>query len=529
MALIKKYSLAVLSTAFLMTIIGVSCTKFDTTSLGSDILLVDNINTFADTLDAPAIDSRQQYLVIDSTLILKTESHVIGKANDAIFGNTDAAIYVQFKPNAYPFYFGNAGDTVKRGTTLNSSPFAGFDSAFICLSYRGSWGDTTASNISQTIEVRQISDPLFRDRTDTLWGGMEYKPTLFNSGNTLLGSAVINPQTIAKYTKYGRGAFADSANNQIRIKLDYTAFEAIFNTEDSALTSTKNGFANDSTFRNRFNGFEIKVKSGTVGNTLYYVNLADVKSRLEFHYHKTKAGVRDTVVQSFQLYSSATVNAKASSTANYVKRDYTTGSLPVANLPNSNYIFLQTGPTTTFANIKIPELTTYTNRIVHRAYLIIEEDPIPGDNKYYIAPQSLYLDLKDTSVSLPQRYKPIYFDLSNGGYNPDGTVSPFYFPQNNVDQNVFDGRAKKRVDAFGQEFTRYEFNITRYVQHILSNGFKNYDLRLFAPYKFNYPQYTGTQFMIPYFNAAAFGRVRLGSGTNPNHRMKLVVVYSNIK
>jgi Domain of unknown function (DUF4270) len=526
MALIKKYSLAVLSTAFLMTIIDVSCTKFDTTSLGSDILLVDNINTFADTLDAPVIDARQQYLVKDSTLILKTESHVIGKVNDAIFGNTDAAIYVQFKPNGYPFYFGNPGDTVKRGTTSNSSPFAGFDSAFICLSYRGSWGDTTSTNLSQTIEVRQVSDVLFRDKTDTLWGGMVYQP---NVNATLLGSAIINPQTIAKYTKYGRGAFADSANNQIRIKLDYSTFETIFNTEDSALASAKNGFTNDSTFRNRFNGFEIKVKSGTAGNTLYYVNLADVKSRLEFHYHKTKAGIRDTVVQSFPLYSAATVSAKASSTANYVKRDYSTGTLPVANLPNNNYIFLQTGPTTTFASISIPELTTYTNRIVHRAYLIIDEDPIPGDNKYYTTPQSLYLDLKDTSLAVPQRYKPIYFDLSSGGYNPDETVSPFYFPQNNVDQNVFGGKALKRVDPFGQEFTRYEFNITRYVQHILSNGYKNYELRLFAPYKFNYPQYTGPQFMIPYFNAAAFGRVRLGSGTNSNHKMKLVVVYSNIK
>jgi Domain of unknown function (DUF4270) len=527
MALIKKYSLAVLSTAFLMTIIGVSCTKFDTTSLGSDILLVDNINTFADTIgnNSSPILSTQDYLTKDSTLILKTESHVIGKVNDAIFGNTDAAIYLQFKPTFYPFYFGNAGDTVKRGTVLNSSPNAGFDSAFICLSYRGSWGDTTATNLNQIIEVRQVTDVLFKNKTDTLWGGMVYQPVV---NSALLGSAVINPQTIAKYTKYGRGAFADSANNQIRIKLDYSTFETIFNTEDSALASAKNGFTNDSTFRNRFNGFEVKVRSGSTGNTLYYVNLGDAKTRLEFHYHKIKAGVKDTVVQSFQLYTAATINAQASSTANYVKRDYSTGALPPPNLVSNN-IFLQTGPTTTFANIKIPQLTNYANRIVHRAYLIIEEDPIPSDNKYYTAPQSLYLDLKDTSLAVPQRYKPIYFDLSSGGYNPDGTVSPFYFPQNNVDQNVFGGIALKRVNPFGQEFTRYEFNITRYVQHILSNGYKNYELRLFAPYKFNYPQYTGTQFMIPYFNAAAFGRVRLGSGTNPNHKMKLVVVYSNIK
>lgn len=524
MALQKKYFTAAFAAAILIIVVGVSCTKLDTTNQGADILIVDNINTFEDTM---YINTSQGIFMNDSTIITKNENHVIGKIdNDPFFGQTEAAIYVQLKPTFYPFYFGNPGDTVKNGTTGNASPDAGFDSAFICLSYKGAWGDTTAAtNMGQTFEVRTFVDPSFRDKTDTV-RKLNYQPNL-SMGSVVSFPTTITPKQIAAFARQNKGLIKDSVNNQIRIRLNTAFAAAIFNGQDSSSTGPNNAFYNDSIFRSKFNGFAIT--STGVGNTLYYVNLAEAKTRLEFHYHKTKAGVKDTVVQSFQMYTNRlSPSFAASSSANYLKR---THAGPVLS-PTPDYLYLQTSPGT-FANLSIPKLTTYSNRIVHRAYLIVDEAPyVPTVDKYYTAPPYLYLDLKDNAVSLPQKYKPVYFDLANQFYNPDATVSPNYFPTNNVDANVFGGGALLKYDfVTGLPYYGYEINLTRYVQHIITKGYFNYDLRLFAPSQMFYPQYSGIQFIIPYYNPVAVGRVRVVSGSVPTsniHRMRLRIIYSKI-
>ncbi|MFC4261684.1 DUF4270 family protein [Ferruginibacter yonginensis] len=504
---------------FILIAFGISCTKIDTTSLGTDLVTVDNINTFADTLLVNATEGN----FLDSTILNKAENHVVGNVSaDPLFGTTTAAVYVQFKPTFYPFYFGNAGDTVY--TSL--SPRAGFDSAFICLSYKGTWGDSSIAAIQQTFEVRAIVDDNFREKTDTL-RKLNYRPTV---DPTLLGTATITPQIVRQKVILARGR--DSVENQIRIKFNTTAganyVGFMFNGQDSTAGGVNNGYYKDSIFRKKFNGFEIKAVGN--GNTLYYVNIAEAKSRLEFHFHKTKAGVLDTVVQSFQLYATAGGSTAASSSANYIVRDYTGTNVLT---PSNNDIYLQTAPSQTVANIKIPGLTNYPNRIIHRAYLIVEQDRISPTDDIYTVPPYLYLDLKDTATTIPQRYKPIYFDLNSTiAYNPDATTTPnaLYhpFPVTNIETNRFGGIAMRRTDVLGNTFYRYEFNITRYVQHIASYGYKNYDLRVYAPFNYNYPQYNGVPYLIPFFNPIALGRVKVGSGTHPTHPMRLVIIYSKI-
>ena len=521
----RRFFTAALSAAFLLIIIGIGCTKLDTTTLGSDLVTVDNVNTFADTMTVNATQS----IFDDSTSIQKNENHVIGNiTTDPIFGETEAAIYVQFKPTFYPYYFGNQGDTVKNGTTGLTSPSAGLDSAFISLSYKGAWGDTSSvSAIPQKVEVREIIDATFKDKYDTIRKSLKYRPTGIGS---LLGTAFITPNIAKSKFVFGRQAFKDSVTNQIRIKLTgagaaYAA--AIFNGQDSSSVGPNNAFNKDSIFRSKFNGFAITVTGP--GNTLFYVNLAEAKSRLEFHYKKTKNNIKDTLMQSFQMYPFTNGTTAASSSANYVARDYTTSQV-LSNDPN--YVYLQTSPGT-FANLKIPQLTGYTNRIVHRAYLIVEQTPEnPITDNIYTVPPFLYLDLKDTVFSVPQKYKPLYFDLSRAvSYNPDAkTATELFhpFPAANVDINTFGGNALKRFDPTGVPFYRYEINVTRYVQHIVTNGYKNYDLRLYAPFNYYYPQYAGTTFVIPYFNPIALGRVKVGSGLNAAHKMRLVVIYSKV-
>jgi Domain of unknown function (DUF4270) len=519
-----------LPTAFLaasLLIIGYSCTKFDTTTQGADLVTVDNVNTFQTSFDVIATQGIFNN-TNDSTILAKTENHVIGGIIDPQFGTTDARIYVQFKPNGYPFYFGTAGDTVKNGTTGQSSPFAGLDSTFVCLSFKGVWGDSSGL-VQQTFDVNLIDTTTsnFRDKTDTL-RRLDYKP----DATTNLGSASITPQIVASKVTFGGGVFKETVVNQIRIKLNTAAGLAFAKRMFEQDSSSSGAFNSDEKFRKYYGGFEIRARSLT-GNTLYYVNLAEAKSRLEFHYRKIKNGIRDTLVQAFQMYAQAVGTRLASPSANYVKRD--NGSLlPPINQTTTD-VFIQTAPGT-FANLSIPGLDAFndTNRIIHRAYLVVEQNPTGAPSEaYFTPPPYLYLDLKDTSMATPQRYKPIPFDLSNRvGYNPDATgISQLYhpYPADNIDLNNFGGAALKRYDASNRLFYRYEINITRYVQQIVTNGYKNHDLRLYAPFNYFYPQYEGLKYVIPFYNPLALGRVKVGTSTNTNnHKMKLVIVYSKI-
>ena len=513
----KRLLPALLSAAFLLVIIGFGCTKIDTTTLGSDLVAIDNINTFADTLSVS--NATQGPFINDSTILGKKENHIIGNiTSDPLFGTTESAIFVQFKPTFYPFFFGNAGDTVKNNIN------AGLDSAFVCLSFRGIYGDSSAMAMPQNFEIREINNDSFRIKTDTL-RRLNYRPTV---NSTVLGSVSITPQIIKKKIVFANRK--DSVENQIRIQFNTPAgiafINSFYNNQDSSFSNLNNAFSRDSAFRKMLHGFAITSRGA--GNTLYYVNLEDAKSRLEFHFRKTKNGVKDTIVQSFQMYSSRFGNIAASSSANFIQRDYT-GS--AAASPSTSDIYLQTAPGT-YANINIPGLTGYSNRIVHRAFLVVEQTPFNPSDNIFTAPPFLYLDLKDTATTLPQRYKPVYFDLiANVPYDPDALTSSALFhpfPAANVDVNNFGGVARDRFEASGTRFTRYEINLTRYVQHIVTNGYRNYDLRLYAPFNYTYPQYSGTKFLIPFYNPIAFGRVRVGSGTSPAHRMRLIVIYSKI-
>jgi hypothetical protein len=510
------------------------CTKLDTTNLGSDLVTVDNVNTFLDTFELKTSQGVYQN-GSDSTIVLKTSNHVLGNLSgagaDPLFGKTEASIYVQFKPSFYPFYFGNAGDTVK------GNPNVGVDSIVLCLSYKGIWGDSSINSAEQQFEVRTISDVFFKSKTDTLFG-LNFRPTI---SGTLLGFAKYTPIKTREFVKFGRPSNRDSVTNQIRIKLDNAQIAYLFS-QDTATNAPMNldAFRNDSIFRERFNGFEIK-SSSINGNALYYVNLSEANSRLEFHYRKRKNNVLDTVMQSFPMYAApiTSFGIKASSSANYVKRDYS--GTQILTTPPANDLYLQAAPGT-FVNVKIPDLDTLRNKqnkIINRAVLIVEQnDNITNMSPFYTAPSYLYMDLRDSVTAViptSQKYKPIYFDLSQRVfYEPDLNGTTFYhpYPQANVDINNFGGVALPRTDASGS-YTRYEFNITRYVQHIVSNNYKNYDLRIFAPFDYFYPQYD-VKYVIPFFDQIALGRVKVGAGAYgvspaPTRRMRLELIYSVIK
>ena len=473
-----------------------ACTKLDTTNIGADLIPeVDNVNTFADTLD---ITTTQGVFSTDSTKLSLTEEYVVGKVNDPLMGSTDASIYLQFKPPYYPYSY----KRVSTDTLIQA------DSLVLCLSYKSFWGDSTQPIQLRVYEVSEDAhgqwDSVFSYNT------INYQPIL---NGPLSDPKTIDIRSMTNYVKVGK---RDSINNQIRIKL-YDYYRDSLFTRD---TTRNKAFTADSLFRFFNNGFAVLASSG---NSLIYVNLLEDQTRLEMHYRKRNAGVIDTVYSNFYFNSGLKGETiRRSSVANKITRNRST--LPTGD----QEIYLQTTPGT-YANLTIPGLDNITNRVIHRAELQIQQIPDPVYDKIYVESPYLYVDLVDSGTN---KWKPVYYDLNpSAPYDPDFKIAGVpYFPYNaEVDLGYFGGFLKKRYDQTGAAQAYYNINLTRYIQQLVTRRTPNYKLRLFPAHSMVYPQYSPT--LIPYKNPIAYGRVRIGGGQHPNpaYRMRLRIVYSKIK
>ncbi len=488
----------------------VGCTKLDTTSIGGDLIPeVDNVNTFADTLDILSVQDSFAGSFKDSSTLSLSDSYALGKLSDpSPLGQTDASLYLQLKPSYYPYVIG----TAVRDTIIQK------DSIVLCLSYKSFYGDSTTPIKLQVYEVGQnagVWDSLGKLHN------INFAPPVI-TGVPLSEVKTIDLRTLGTYTKVG---IKDSAKNQIRIKLSDDFKNKLFSSDTNDISSN-NAFRSDSIFRKLHNGFAIVAQEG---NALAYIGLTDANTRLEFHYKKRTrvavdspyAATIDTVYSSFSFNTTTIGTVRRSQVANNIVRSR--GALPSGN----DELYIQTSPGT-FATLEIPRLTDYGNRIVHRAEIQIQQIPDLSTDKIFTEPPYLYLDLVDTGTN---KWKPVYFDLNPSYlYDPDNKTSGYpYFPfTGGVDINYFGGNLRKKVGAVGEQ-SYYNINITRYVQQIATKKTRNHKLRLYAPFSFSYPQYGAN--VISYYNPIAFGRIKIGGGSNPNpaYKMRLRVVYSNLK
>lgn len=481
------------------------CSKLDTTTLGDDVIpVVDNINTFADTLD---IEAYQGFFTDQDTVgVRNSDIHILGHIqNDPLFGKTTADLFLQLKPSFFPFYLGRPND----------EPIE-LDSVVLCLNYSGFWGDSTQPISLQVREVAPAPGDVFWDTS------YAYIPTSYGpqTGAALTPVQQIDIRDLKNYVKLSKGN--DSINFQLRFKLDINSdfVQNLYNS-DSALTAVRNGFASDSVFRLKFPGLAVLSSGG--GNAIMYSSLTDGKTRLEIHYKKENAdGVRDTIYTSLLLTQNLTGNIP-SATANRIVRDRSAGTYPPAGL--SDEIYLQGSPGT-FANLKIPGLTGYPNRVIHRAQL--EFTQVPGEeisDSLFSPPNYVYVDLKDTGNI--ERYKPLYFDLNPSlNYDPDKLSTPIFFPST-INFNYYGSFIRRKADPVsGRRLAYYNVNVTRYVQHIATHQRPNYTMRLSAPSQFRYPQLSAGY--LPYNNPIGQGRVKIGGGTHPQYKMRMVIIYSNV-
>ena len=92
------------------------------------------------------------------------------------------------------------------------------------------------------------------------------------------------------------------------------------------------------------------------------------------------------------------------------------------------------------------------------------------------------------------------------------------------------------VDGLGRQIKTWRFNISRYVQHVLTGTQKLYDLRLTAPFtlteQFGIPPGTDQTTGVLVNSTIVKGRVRLVGNTGPLDtnpaRIRLRLVYSKL-
>lgn len=493
----KKHLAFPLGAILISSLIFFSCKKInEATSLGDDLIPpVDNIHTFDTVLDVQAFNDTFS-IATDSTIITKSYTHYLGLiSNDPFFGRTDARMYLQLKPNYFPFFFSGKPDSLH------------IDSVVLVLDYVDVYGDTTVPQTVNVYEIAQGSD----FHADSIYKYSGYRVRENNiSYAGLLGSRTFQPLVLNDSVM----AFQDTTVNQLRIRLD-DAFGARLLAYDSAVGGA---YKNDSTFNTKFKGFALE---STSGDALMGFNLNGANTKLAIYYRDDNG---DAPVANWDTLVTYLPFGVLSASAQYVKRDYAgTPIEAAAGLPTpADIVYIQATPGS-YATLKIPNLAGLSNRIVHRAELIMEQVYHISDSTY-TTPGGLYLDAYDASV---QKYRTVpydfQFDLNGNPNHANFGAFPFY------------GK-----DVNGNPIRIWRFNLSRYVQNLVNGIEPYYDLRLSAPiytynlYRLGRPGNTSTSTPVPLNVAAGKGRVRLhgggdGSQPNPNpQRMRLRIVYSKL-
>jgi hypothetical protein len=470
-----------------------ACTKIESTTIGSGLIPpIDGVTTIDTTLAVYTNNFIDKSL--DSLKVYKTDEHVIGIIkDDPFFGKTTASAFFELKPTSYPNTFSTTNTLIA-------------DSAVLILSYKGVYGDTA---IPQDWEVRELSENI---QGDTIFNVKE----TFRSGD-LLGQKTINIPSLKDSINYG----FEQARNQIRIKLSSDFARKIIERYKSGTE-----YKNDTTFRQNFKGFVVQPTANSQGNALIRINLLDTNTKLAlfYKYKKTDASANNDTTVSYFRFSNGSV-IPVSGNANNIVRNYTGSQFSQFNnsASNAEFAFIQTAPGT-FATVKIPGLRSFPNAIIHRAELLTFQAPDPSAYYNVLTPPRFLLLSSYDSVNKVKTNIPNDFILSSNGINLE----------------TFGGYLTRKSVPGVNAVYAYTFDLSRYVQGIVTRKDSSYTLRLTAPsndsirYKDPYPSTTPA---APYYlvpsnaNNVAEGRVRLGGGgmsTTAPLRMRLRIIYSRI-
>lgn len=465
------------SLSFILAIVlySVSCTKIRTTQLGGDLIpAVDNVTVFDTTLEVIT----ELYSLPDSTRISFNADHAIGIMEDPSFGTTTGEAYVQLLNASGPVYpFGKSRDSI-----------IGLDSLVMSLRVASTYGD---SNAVENFKVYEI-DPASEFRDSSIGYLISHPPFdvagMVGERNNMVFKALDDSLQYMKLKDTIRTA------KELRITIDNELGLRLMNFDTTI-------YKTDSAFNANFKGFAIKADPGSpLKRGMAYFNLRDAGTHLTFYYRKFRNGLPDTATVEF-IY-------RRSANANLINRNIEgspyASKLQNGAIGNQEELYLQSSPGS-YALLKIPGLSTMNNRLIYKA--LLTTDRVAGlEDNYFTEPSRVFLDAVDSAnkqyLTIPNQFIP---DVANGNY----------------DATLFGGLLRNN---------RYEFELGKYVQGIVTRKEKNFALRMYAPYRtapFIYNS-GGIAFPITINPPITQGRVIVAGGANPVKKMRLYIIYSKI-
>lgn len=456
-----------------------SCTKVDTTDLGNELIpAVDNVHTFETILEVET----DNFLFNDTTRSSAGFLQALGiLADDPEFGATEAKLYSSFAPGTFGTHPFVVQDSVK------------IDSIVLSLAYGGLYGD---SNSIQQFDVYEI-DPATGNFMDSIYMIKENDFTVLPA---LLGSRTVDFKVLNDSVYYNEKNDTIRTANEMRIHLD-TAWGRHFVNYDTAVQ-----YKGDSAFRTYFKGLAIRANAASaLKNGYAYFNLTSTSNtKLTFYTRVTNNGVTDTTTTVFGFNNGNSANLVRRTPAHNYQAYLGNGN------PKDDKVYIQSSPGS-YVTVKVPGLDTFknVNRVVHRAELIIEQIPSAMDN-IYTPPTTLFVDAVNAAGDSVFTIRNDFIYTGQGAMYDVANLGGGY--KNN----------------------KYVFNLTRYLQSVVTRKLPYYTLRVHAPlYTDAYYQLPdGSSQNVPDFfyvnDRISYGRLVAGGGSSPTQKMRVRIIYSKI-
>ncbi len=470
-----------------ISIIFVRCSKLDPTDIGLDLLPpIDNITTFDTTLRVYT----SNYLFDDSTTVNINETHTLGLiADDPVFGKTDAQIFLSFVPNS-----------TNRNPFINIDSIVSIDSAILSLSYAGVvFGDSTSN---QKISVFEIDDDNFKDSL-----GYRVETPHFNTTGPDLAGSVMNFSLFDDEKMIVVKRDTQRVSNVMRLPIDPSIGLrfAAYDTSTVYLTSGR-----DSAFQKAFNGLAIRVDEGgsATNNALAFFNPGHQNSKLTFYFRVIRNGVEDTLTTDLIPYYTSNIRGYAANLVHRTVAHEYAGLSKTTAVVDPEKLLIQSDPGS-YAIINVPGLKDIPNSVIHRAELSFVSAPSAGSD-VYAAPDRFFLDVIDSANNR-------FLSVRNDFYITNQQT-------NEYDISSFGGTLKNG---------RYNFNLTRYLQGIITKGTENHAFRLYAPQTARVFYAVGDmvspgRYFIPVNNRVAKGRAVIYGGGELPQSMTIRIIYSKI-
>lgn len=492
---------SLISVLFITAVLfALSCTKIDSTVLGGDLIPpVDNVITFDTVMNVETINMLQSD---DTTVLSYTDLLAVGAINDPLFGQSVATLSFEMKPTGFS----------ASAISLNlKDSLIGYDSTVLCLRYSGGFGDTTADI---TFNVYMLTDKF----KDTASYNIKEPPPA--AGVQSVGSKTVSLRSLLKdsINIYRSTTFNYKTINELRIRLDPSKFDWL-----NTILKDSSKLASDSGFRTVFKGFAVKATvTGTPGSMAYF-NISDTASKLEFFYRRKNNGA-DTTRTAFYFNPN---NSGFADNIIWTRNGAAEINQHLSPVQPDSLVYIKTTPGTA-ARIRIPGLQNLSNRIIHRAELKMYQVPVADSRDgFLVVPPLLYLERFEPGNIAYNKYQSIPVDLS-----PNSAYGDCFPVSTGIDYASFGGFPKDET-VNSMTTKAYSFNISRYVQQIITKKLTNTDLRLSSNL---YSQYDGCGVGTAPFrvttNPIGYGRVRLGggntTGSNLPYKMRLRIIYSKL-